>query len=522
MSFRKKIIFSFIISAFIIAVLAAFEYYTYVQVKSEMRFLEVTDTLRSKSLQLRRHEKNFFLYPDKAAEESAAIYDYIGQLEEIAERSITPASVPLGRLIEEYRERFGAIEAHLSGLSAELLKLQAGLIIDKRLARLLEADFRDRPLYVSGFLMEEYSMPSDHPLVTGLKELDYDVDMLRKAGEALISASKVLDKSAREKAERGIHISQTAILVVFPVFLAIGLGALLYISGDMARRLKTLTDSVEKVGEKYGHSTLAEPSEERREDEVGRLIKKFNRMHVQLTQWEEELREKNMELLQSKKLAAIGTLAAGVAHELNNPLNNIGISAQVLQRLMRGDTPAEIREILDDITSQTTRVRGIVADLLEFAREREPQLRDIELLGLVEHAYGLVRKSMDTSGVRFSLEAEGEKVPLRADPDQLERVFVNLFTNAVAAMDGKGELIVKVAREDGQLRIWVSDNGRGMPEADREKVFDPFFTRKEKGTGLGLAITLGIIRKHGGGISVTSEEGEGTAFEITLPTGERP
>jgi signal transduction histidine kinase len=281
--------------------------------------------------------------------------------------------------------------------------------------------------------------------------------------------------------------------------------------------LRALITLVEKTGSRYVPEVPAPHSKGGAEDEVEILIEKFNHMDRQLAQWEEELHKKNQELLQSKKLAAIGTLASGVAHELNNPLNNIYISAQVLSKQVDDTAPPSVREVVEDILWQTVRVKGIVADLLEFAREREPQLREIELNGLITGAFNTLKSSVDTGKIRFTLDTDPQGVTLYADPGQLERVFVNLFANAVAAMENGGDLVVKVAPEEERVKIWVSDSGKGMPEEDREKIFDPFFTKKEKGTGLGLAIVLNIIRRHNGNISVVSEEGVGTAFEITLP-----
>ena len=167
------------------------------------------------------------------------------------------------------------------------------------------------------------------------------------------------------------------------------------------------------------------------------LVEKFNNMNSQLITWEDELDEKNRELLQSKKLAAIGTLASGVAHELNNPLNNINISAQVLKKQTGSCDSEATTEIINDIVSQTARVKGIVGNMLEFAREREPRLEEIELTALVRNVYGLVSGTHDVTGIQFSIESEADSVSLQADPAQLEQVFVNLFSNAIAAMDGR-------------------------------------------------------------------------------------
>ncbi|HDZ59198.1 MAG TPA: HAMP domain-containing histidine kinase, partial [Actinobacteria bacterium] len=194
----------------------------------------------------------------------------------------------------------------------------------------------------------------------------------------------------------------------------------------------------------------------------------------------------------------------------------INISAQVLKKQMSATASRKEMETLDDIIGQTLRVRGIVGDLLEFAREREPQLRETDLVSLVGSAYDQASRTMDTDGIDFAVDCEGE-VRLSADPNQLERVFINLFANAIVAMKGKGALVVKIEHNSGMVNIWVSDKGKGMSPEDQEKIFDPFFTNREKGTGLGLAIVMNIIRQHGGDISVVSEEGMGTVFEIHLP-----
>lgn len=517
MSLKRKIIFSFFISAFIIAFLAIFEYINFVQIKGEMRFLELSDTIRSKSLQLRRHEKNFFLYTND--EELQAIYDYLDQLEDIAaDPKVRQKQTRLETLVASYKTRFREVLQLLAEAKAEFGPRTAVSPYD-RIAPLIEANFLDRPGFVAAFLEKEFSVPPGHPLVVKLRKLDSEISELRKNGEDIIEVSKVIDSAARERAEKGIYISQLSIIAVFPLFLIIGLGTLFYISNDVVRRLKTLTDAVEKTEQKYMPSVPAPERTGEREDEVGVLIGEFSRMGEQLELWAEEVQQKNRELLESNKLAAIGRLASGVAHELNNPLNNIFLSVQVLKRKLGDDASIAVREIADDLFGQTLRVKGIVADLLEFAREREPQLKEVELGALISHAYEQVKKSSEAEKVRFTLDAPAQGVPMHVDPNLMERVFINLFTNAVTAMEGSGDLVVKVEEGDQVVRIWVSDTGKGMSEEDKERIFDPFFTKKEKGTGLGLAIVMNIVKKHHGTISVESEEGEGTAFEITLPRG---
>ncbi|MHB8859559.1 MAG: sensor histidine kinase [Thermoleophilia bacterium] len=521
MSLRKKIIFGFSISAFIITILAAFEYVNFIQVRNEMQFLEVTDSMRNTSLELRRHEKNFFLFPGQAAAESGATRDQLSQLADITEnlQSGDPAKIAeLKNLVADYGTQFAKIESQLAGVSADFENRKASFGPSQSFVPLAEAYARDAPLFVSGYLRNTEGLSPTDPLVVKLNQLDTSINSLRSTGENILSTSESLDRTARDDADHVIRQSQIAILVFFPLFLLIGLSAMLFISTGVVRRLKTLTVAIDRIGARYtGEAPAQEGKKAGHKDEVDTLVEKFNNMNSQLNTWEIELREKNRELLQSKKLAAIGTLAAGVAHELNNPLNNINISAQVLKKNLSKESEVEVREIINDIVGQTARVKEIVGNLLEFAREREPRLQDVELNALVGNAYRLVSATVDTGNITFALDSEEEKIILRADPAQLERVFVNLFTNAIAAMDGAGQLAVRIEPGENSVTIYVSDTGKGIPEEDRDKVFDPFFTKKDKGTGLGLAIVMNVINKHGGEISVVSQENMGTVFEIELP-----
>lgn len=520
MSLKKKIALSFIISSFVIAILSVFEYINFIEIRKEIRHLEITDTIRSKSLQLRRHEKNFFLYwPQKAKEESEAVYRYLSELDTILNESLitdrTGKLSYLKSLIAEYGQRFNKIESTVNEVSAEFDRIKPSLGKNRKFFPLIELTFLERPLQAAAFLEEVFLLSSNHKLVIRLRELDSEINTLRKNGEEIITISKELDRVAREDAENVIHISQAAIFIFFPLFFVVGIGTLFIISSNIVKRLKLLIDIVEKTGK----GVFSQPVLPQRwvGDEVGTLIQKFNDMEKQLAKREEEIDKKNKELLQSKKLAAIGTLASGVAHELNNPLNNIYISAQVLQREAGKKVSPFIKETLNDIISQSIRVKGIVSDLLEFARGREPRLREVELNNLITGAYKSLGYSMNLNNIKFVLDSDPNGVVIYADPEQMERVFINLFTNAFDAMNGKGGLTVKAEAEGDIVRVEISDTGGGMSNEAKERVFEPFFTTKDKGTGLGLAIVFNIIRKHNGEINVESEEGKGTMFTIVLP-----
>ena len=233
---------------------------------------------------------------------------------------------------------------------------------------------------------------------------------------------------------------------------------------------------------------------------------------------EEELAQREKELIQSKKLAAIGTLASGVAHELNNPLNNIYTTSQRLIKKAGDDVPSVIKKALNDIFGETMRVKKIVSDLLDFARGREPHLRSVVEAGaLFEGVFRHLGNSVDTGRIKFDLSMHPREVVFEADQEQLEQVFINLFMNAIEAMSGVGEISVRVEEKKDVVRMQVSDSGKGISSETVEKLFEPFFTTKDKGTGLGLAIVFNIVQKHNGHIEVESGEGRGTSFIITLP-----
>lgn len=518
MSLKKKIALSFFISAFIIAILAAFEYFSFVEIKKEIRYLEITDTIGRKSLQLRRHEKNFFLYsPQKGDEEAASVHSYVAELKALL--ALDPhidqaAWLSLRSSIHEYEQSFDKIELSTKRLTAVFAENSASFEQNVALYALVKGTFLERPSQSADALVKAFHLPRNHPLVTQLMELDADIAALRKTGEDILVISKDLDKIAREKTELVIRVSQIAILIFFPLFFAVGIGTLFFISTNVVKRLMLLINVVEKTGKgSYPHLSLPS-SGGNAHDEVGVLIDRFNTMEDQLAERAAELERKNKELIQTKKLAAIGTLAAGVAHELNNPLNNIYLSAQVLSKESGEGCRPAVKDAVSDILGQTVRVKRIVGDLLEFARGREPRRQQVDLDGLIRAVYN--RLAVDTGKVRFSLDS-GPDAVLAADPEQMEQIFINLFTNAVEAMPNGGDLMVRVRSVEDAMTISVTDSGKGIPRESQDKVFEPFFTTKDKGTGLGLAIVFNIVRKHYGEINVASDEGKGTTFTITLP-----
>lgn len=509
MSLKKKIILSFLISAVIIAVLAVLEYVNYIKIRKEIRYLEITDTIRSQSLELRRHEKNFLLRADTS--QLSIVYEYIKRLKEILnenkEYSSNSKFLNMHETINKYEHSFRLIESGFSNFQKEFALIKPLHTRHSKFFILIESTFLERPVVNADILEKVFGLGREHPAIESLLDLDSQIRNLRNSGEEIINISKALDKKARENVDSYIIHSQRAILFFFPLFIIVGVGSFLFVISSVVRRLQVLTEVVEKAGKGYFTQLSEVPEKWAGNDEVGILTQKFNNMELQLA-------EREKELLQSKKLAAIGTFASGVAHELNNPLNNIYTSAQRLKKKTGEDSPRFLKQGLDDIFGQTMRVKKIVGDLLEFARGREPHFREVELNMLVSGVYSRISSIMDTTDINFSLDTQPGEIIIEADVGQLEQIFINLFSNAVEAMNGKGDLGVKIEPEENKVTISVSDSGKGMSDETIDKIYEPFFTTKDKGTGLGLAIVFNIVQKHNGSIFVKSEEGKGTTFVI--------
>ena len=517
MSLQKKIILSFLISSALIAVLAVFAYVNFIEIRKEIQYLEFSDTLRSKTLQLRRHEKNFLLYRD--VNELQNVYTYISEIQSILDqnrKAITAGQLKqLQNKITEYHQRFSRIDSYTWKFLDAIALLKSRHPGYGVFFPVMESTFLESPLVNANLMERLFRLDPDADIIATLRAIDAEIASLRKNGEEIISLSKELDRAAREKVDRTISISQTALLILFPLFLMVGIATLFAIIRSAVRQLKILARAIEMTG-KGNFSSLPVPS---KLDEVGMLINAFNTMENDLITRDEEIAQKNEELLQSRKLASLGTLASGVAHELNNPLNNIYLAAQILTKEIDTETcPPIIRETVGDIYSQTLRVKRIVSDLLAFAREKPPELVAVNIADIITALLSQMSIAGDLQNVRYTLETP-ENLVVHADRHMMEQVFINLFTNAVDAMDGNGDIYLKGNRDDQWVKITITDTGKGIPEEKIRRIFDPFFTTKDKGTGLGLAIVYSIIEKHKGKIEVTSEAGKGTTFIITLPGG---
>jgi two-component system, NtrC family, sensor kinase len=232
----------------------------------------------------------------------------------------------------------------------------------------------------------------------------------------------------------------------------------------------------------------------------------------------ETLYRTQQELLHKENLASMGQLAAGVAHEINNPLGTILLFAEVINKELAADDTR--RDDLKMIINETIRCRKIVSDLLNFARQQEVLAQECDIHDLLDQVIEGVSRQERFRQVQCIRRFSTQLPPIEADQAQLMQVFVNLFENAADAMPAGGTITISTRLIDNQrLEVQVSDTGRGISEENMGKLFTPFFTTKPvgKGTGLGLSIVYGIIKMHRGQITVSSQSGQGTTFTVTLP-----
>jgi two-component system NtrC family sensor kinase len=248
-------------------------------------------------------------------------------------------------------------------------------------------------------------------------------------------------------------------------------------------------------------------------DELGHLADCFNDMT-------QKIAETQQQLYQADKLASLGRLAAGVAHEINNPLTGVLTYSRFL---LKRATERETREDLETIVRETKRCRQIVRGLLDFSRQARPKKTKVDVADVIGKSLRIVNNRLSFDNISVSTRIGANLPPMTADPNQMVQVFINLFVNAADAIGEKGgEISVSANRRDvdgkQEVEIAVTDTGCGIAPENLSRVFEPFYTTKEQdGTGLGLSVVWGIVDKHGGTIDIHSDLDDGTTVTIRMP-----
>ena len=462
-SIRKKIFLAFAIFIGLSALVWAHSYYSQYILNQKIQIIERKYDLFNAILEARRYEKNYFLSFDK--ENIVQALGYARQAEEI-----------LREILTQYGKY--TLAKNLDESIAELLTYKESLT---NLLKLQE----------EGHLLA----PPD------------TIKLIRKQGRILTNELEKIVKKESEFTRDLIGKSKTIhLLALVPVFI-LSVSIALFLVFNVNHPLKTIENAITKIA----RGDFDNIPEIKTGDEFESLVSSLNNMI-------DELNRRSKQLVQAQKLASLGRLTSGVAHELNNPLNNISTSIQILIEEIEENDLEYKKELLVGAEKEVERGKDIVRSLLEFARERTLTLKQVNFLDLVNSAIKHV-KSEIPDNIHLKVEVPDNiqaTVGLR-----IRSVIINLITNAVHAMKDGGEITIKAKNELDRegFSFQVTDTGEGIPQNIITKIFDPFFTTKDvgKGSGLGLSITYGIIEQHSGTISVSSEVGKGTTFTSFLP-----
>ncbi len=319
--------------------------------------------------------------------------------------------------------------------------------------------------------------------------------------------------STKELNTRLGEIRNLILLNSLAVFIAISLVLGFLLNRLISKPLRILTNSMKEVEK----GNLTARSLMHRSDEIGLLSNCFNSMVSRLQDMLKEIEIKyQKELQHADRLSTLGELAAGIAHEIRNPLAAISGAIHVQTMEMESDDPN--RKVMEEIQEEITRLDKSLKSFLAYSRPSKPQFALSDLHELIERAITLCIRSGQFSGIKLKKEFAQSLPPMYLDPFLIQQVFVNIIINALQAMDHEGALTIKTEKiEDKFIRITVKDTGHGMPPDIANQIFQPFFSTKAQGTGLGLAIAHRIIEQHHGKISVQSTLGKGTVFLIELP-----
>lgn len=303
------------------------------------------------------------------------------------------------------------------------------------------------------------------------------------------------------------YIFYTSLFILFAIiFIA-------FLFRQITKPLKSLASEMDEANLDRIYYSFS-PS---RKDEIGILQKSFYNLLRRIKEYEKEKEKTQRNLIFTEKMAAIGKLTSGVAHEINNPLGGL---LNCVYHFKRGDLSAERqREYLQLMEEGIKRIQKTVTNLLEYAHTPYIEKTPIDLNSIIDKSLSLLEHEIIKNRIEVVKEVSENLPIIELDKNQISQVFLNLFLNSIQAMENGGILRIKMNYSNGYIIITISDTGKGIPEDIISKVFDPFFTTKgrDKGTGLGLWITQTIIDRHGGTIQLSSQEGKGTTVEIRFP-----
>ena len=433
-----------------------------------VQYVSLADKIANEIQHARRIEKNYFLYNSDLSE----VKEHIANANMLLEQ----AYLELGHVIGRHElEKIHTDLDEYDKISLELIAKESDPVF-KRSERFKEA-----------------------------------AQLLRNYGSSMLQVSLDISRKERQLISSAILTAQRIHIILLAALLLLSIIIISYITRHIIKRLNRLMEATQLFA--AGNFTPITPTR-RYKDEFSHLAIAFNHMMY-------ELEKRQHLLVESHKLRAIGNLTAGIAHELNNPLNNIIITSEMLKQDFNELSDYERQDMINDLVIQGERAQQVVKNLLDFARESETKTENLFINKIIDESIQLVKNQTKLSKV-ILVENIGDNLPpIYGDRKLLIQVFLNLFINAIDAMPSGGTLTVSVREERkiGFLAIQVTDTGKGIPEHLLGSIFNPFFTTKPvgSGTGLGLSVSRGIIEKHGGHIDVESTIGQGATFTVYLP-----
>lgn len=471
-SIRKKITITLSLFLLMGGAMWFLNYYKHYVLNQKLQILEKKDDLFNTILEARRYEKNYFLYMETNSLEDSLSY-------------ALQAEEKLVKIIENYGRY--TLDKTLDN------KLDNLRQYEKALAALLVLHQKKGSPITNPDLIETFSKRQE-TIRTLARNITEDMEKIlnqeRRYVNQLIGESKIY------------HL-----LALVGIFALSILTVLIFIF-NVNRPLKSIENGIHKIIEGDYKNIPAISTG----DEFESLVASLNNMIS-------ELNKRSDQLVQKEKMASLGTLTSGVAHELNNPLNNISTSIQILLEELEDADLEYKKRLLTETEGQIQRARDIVRALLEFSRERSFSLHQVYFKDLVDNTLKLIKGEVPTH-VQLFVDVPDE-IQGKMDPRRIEQVLINFILNGIQAMEEAGILSIRACRKDNEAGFCfeVSDTGKGIPPEDLGKIFDPFFTTKDvgKGSGLGLSVSHGIIEQHGGRIEVKSEVGKGTTFTVFLP-----
>lgn len=460
MKIEQKLILSNIMYGALIILIGFFAFQNMNLVLTKLRFVEIADDLNASFLEMRLSEKNYFLHHDREA------LDGILQTIGTTNKTISGVHDDIIRAIG--RTDLRQLESYLTSYS--------NVIADAR-TRGRGGPQEEARIRAEGKKLKEFS-----DSITHLER--------KRVNDIIVNSQRIL------------IFSFWAIL-----FIALFLGH--FISQKIVRSLR----EIEKLAKSISEGNFSRIEGFRTRDELGSVITAINSMS-------EELAHREEQIIQSKKLASLGILTAGVAHEITNPLNNISMIAQTYEELYPRLNEQDRRGFMSTVDAETERIRKIVKNLLDFSKPKDAHPREAAINTVLQKTLSLVQNMIDVQNIETKLNFENDLPHLFIDEHQIQQVFVNLVTNAVQAMPRGGKLYLssRSGKNGDSVEITVMDTGKGIAPEFMPHIFDPFFSTKgEGGTGLGLSVSYGIIKNHKGDIRVESKAGVGTTFTVELP-----